>query len=73
MRFYEDEQIESKWKNKNKTYIFEVEKLLDLVDNIENKRLKEQIIYQYITCDKLITKLAEETMKTIKTNNDNVK
>lgn len=65
MNFIEEEKIESKWKNKNKKYIYEVQKILDLIDNIKDEKLKKEIRYQYINCDRLITKLAEEKIKKI--------
>lgn len=48
------------WKNKNEKYLFEIQKLIDLIENIENEKLKKEILYQLIKYDKLITELAEE-------------
>lgn len=50
----------SKWKNKNKKYLFELQKFLDLADNIEDEKLKKIIIYQMLKCDKCVTNIAEE-------------
>ena len=63
MNFLEEENIENKWKNKNKKYLYEKQKLLDLIDNIKDEKLKKEIIYQYLNCDRLITKLAEKYIK----------
>ncbi len=49
----------SKWKNNDKQYLFEVQKFLDLADNIENENLRKMIINQMIRCDRYITKIAE--------------
>ena len=65
MGFLKNEPIENKWKNSNKRYIYEVQKLLDLIDNIKDEKLKKEIRYQYINCDRIITKLAEEKIKKI--------
>lgn len=55
----------SKWKNKNEKYIFEIQKLFDLIDNIEDERLREDIIRQVLKYDKCITNIAEEEFKQI--------
>lgn len=53
----------NRWKNKNEQYLFEVQKFLDLADNIEDKKLKKLIIYQMLKCDKCITKIAKDIIK----------
>ncbi len=50
----------SKWKNKNEQYLFELQKFLDLADNIENEELRKAIISQMLKCDKCLTNIAEE-------------
>ena len=50
---------DSNWKNKNKKYLFELQKFLDLVDNIEDENLRKLIINQMIKCDKNLTNIAE--------------
>ena len=32
------------WKNKNEQYLFELQKFMDLADNIENENLRKLII-----------------------------
>lgn len=54
---------ENKWKNKNTKYLFEIQKFLDLADNIEDENLRKLIINQMLKCDKCITNLAEEIFK----------
>lgn len=48
------------WKEKNEKYIIELNKFFDIVDNVENKDLKQRIIYQMLKCDKILTEIAEE-------------
>ena len=40
------------WKNKNEQYLFELQKFMDLADNIENENLRKLIIAQMLKCDK---------------------
>lgn len=58
----------SKWKNKNSKYLFELQKFLDLVDNIEDENLRKSIINQMIKYDKCVTNIAEEIFETLKNN-----
>ena len=53
----------SNWKNKNSQYLFELEKVIDIVDNIEDKQLKTDIINQILKCDRCLTNLAETIIK----------
>lgn len=57
---------ENKWKNKNEQYLFELQKFLDLADNIENEELRKAIIAQMLKCDKCLTNLAEKIFKKLK-------
>lgn len=57
---------ENKWKNKNAQYLFELQKFLDLADNIKDEELRKLIISQMLRCDKCITELAEKMFKTLK-------
>ena len=56
----------SKWKNKNSKYLFELQKFLDLVDNIEDEKLRKRIINQMIKYDKCVTDIAEEMFEILK-------
>lgn len=58
----------SNWKNKNSQYLFELEKVLDIVDNIEDKQLKTDIINQILKCDRCLTNLAETIIKELINN-----
>ena len=48
------------WKNKDKKYLFELQKFLDLTENIKNEELRKEIVAQMLKCDKRITQLAAE-------------
>lgn len=51
------------WKNKNQQYLFELQKFLDIADNVEEEKLRKLIIYQMLKCDKCLTKIAEKMIK----------
>lgn len=51
------------WKNKNQKYLFELQKFLDITDNVEEDSLRKMIIYQMLKCDKCLTKIAECMLK----------
>ena len=51
------------WKTNNKQYLFELQKFLDLADNIKDEKLRKNIISQMLKCDKYLTKIAEEELK----------
>ncbi len=50
---------ESKWKNQDEIYLFELQKFLDLVENVKEEALRKEIIAQMLKCDKRITQIAE--------------
>lgn len=62
---------ENKWKNRNEQYLFELQKFLDLADNIENEELRKAIISQMLKCDKCLTNLAEKIFKEVENANKN--
>ena len=51
------------WKNKNEQYLFELQKFMDLADNIENENLRKLIIAQMLKCDKHLTIIAEKMIR----------
>ena len=51
------------WKNKNEQYLFELQKFMDLADNIENENLRKLIIAQMLKCDKRLTKITEKMIR----------
>ena len=48
------------WKNTNKRYLFELQKFLDLIDNVKDEKLQKELIYQLNKFDKVITEIAEQ-------------
>lgn len=56
---------ESKWKIKNPKYLFELQKFLDLADNIEDEKLRKLLINQMIKFDKCMTNIAEEKFRVL--------
>lgn len=51
------------WKEKNKTYLKELEKFFDKVENIKDEELKNNITNQMLRCDKVLTEIAEEMFR----------
>ena len=60
----------NRWKNQNEQYLFELQKFLDLADNIENEELRKIIIYQMLRCDKCLTNIAERLFKNLEKENN---
>lgn len=54
---------EDDWKTKDNKYLKEVQKMFDIVENVEDEDLKRRIIIQYLKCDSLITELAKKMIK----------
>lgn len=48
------------WKTKNKRYVKELQKMFDIIDNVQDEELKNRILLQFVRCDELITELAKE-------------
>ncbi len=48
------------WKNTNKKYLFELQKFLDLIDNVTDEKLRKELIYQLNRFDRTITEIAEQ-------------
>ncbi len=68
MQTFEKEEIKKKiyfreWKEKNIEYINSLQKFFDIVDNVDNEKLKLDIIYQMLKCDEILTRIAEENWK----------
>ena len=57
---------ENRWKIDNKKYLFELQKFLDLADNIEDEELRKIIISHMLKCDKCLTEIAEEEFEKLK-------
>ena len=48
------------WKNKNQEYLYELQKMLDTIDNVKDEELKKRIINQFLKCENLLTENAED-------------
>ncbi len=48
------------WKNTNKRYLFELQKFLDLIDNVTDEKLRKELIYQLNIFDRTITEIVEQ-------------
>ena len=59
---------ESKWKNEDEIYLFELQKFLDIVENVKNEELRKEIIAQMLKCDKRVTQLAENIFQKLEKN-----
>lgn len=57
------------WKEKNKAYLKQLQKFLDVVDGIENEELKKNVINQMLKCDLILTELAEKEINKQKEKN----
>lgn len=55
-----DKQKNSReWKEKNKKYLNQLQKFLDVADNINEEDLRRNVITQMLKCDAILTELAE--------------
>ena len=57
------------WKRKNKKYLWELQKFLDLSDNIQDEEIRKIVISQMLKCDKTLTKIAEDIFKKLQEEN----
>lgn len=48
------------WKKKDPKYLFQLQKFLDLTDNIEDKWERNCLISQMLRCDRSLTNAAEK-------------
>ena len=48
------------WKNTNKRYLFELQKFLELIDNVTDEKLRKELIYQLNIFDRTITEIVEQ-------------
>ena len=53
------------WKEKNKGYLRQLQKFLDVADNIEREDLRKSVIAEMLKCDMILTELAEKQIKLI--------
>lgn len=50
-------------KKKSQEYLFELQKFLDVVDNIQDVDFRNRIIFQMLKVDEALTKIFEESIK----------
>lgn len=62
----DDEFKKPEWKYESKQYKAELQKFLDKVDNIEDEKLRLDIIYQMHRCDNVLTELCEDMVRKYK-------
>ena len=63
----------NQWKNEDEIYLFELQKFLDLTENIQDEELKKEIVAQMLKCDKKVTQLAEEIFHKLEEKNESIK
>lgn len=51
------------WKEKNKGYLRQLQKFLDVADNIEREDLKQSVIAEMLKCDMILTQLAQNQIE----------
>ena len=49
-------------KKKNVEYLFEMQKFLDVANNIEDTEFRERIIFQMLKVDEALTKVLEQAI-----------
>ncbi len=68
-KFSKNETSSSRdWKEKNKSYLRQLQKFLDATDRIKEEELKNHIITQMLKCDLILTQIAEKEIQKIKQN-----
>lgn len=60
MCFRRKQTIETDWKKISKEYLKELQKFLDIADNIKEEELRREIINQMLRCDNVLTQFAEQ-------------
>lgn len=68
----EDAPNNREWKEKNKGYLRQLQKFLDVADNIEREDLRKSVIAEMLKCDMILTQLAERQIN-LALKNDNAK
>ncbi len=48
------------WKDKNKGYLRQLQKFLDVAENIEREDLRKSVINEMLKCDMILTQLAQK-------------
>lgn len=58
------------WKEKNKGYLRQLQKFLDVADNIEREDLRKSVIAEMLKCDMILTELAQRQINLVAQNNE---
>ncbi|MGN1269492.1 MAG: hypothetical protein ACI4UU_01295 [Clostridia bacterium] len=68
-KFSKNETSNSRdWKEKNKSYLNQLQKFLDATDRIKEEELRNHIIAQMLKCDLILTQIAEREIEKSKEN-----
>ena len=52
-----------KYKQKDNEFLAQLQKFLDITDNIPNEELRLEVVYQMLKCDEILTKIAERILE----------
>lgn len=66
----EDTPGNKDWKEKNKGYLRQLQKFLDVADNIEREDLRKAVIAEMLKCDMILTELAQRQINLAIKNNE---
>ena len=58
------------WKEKNKGYLRQLQKFLDVADNIEREDLRKAVITEMLKCDMILTELAQRQIRLATQSNE---
>ena len=58
------------WKENSKGYLRQLQKFLDVADNIEREDLRKSVIAEMLKCDMILTELAERQIKLVSHKKD---
>lgn len=58
------------WKEKNKKYLYYVQKFLDMCDNIQDEGLRKNIIKAMFQCDETLTEIVEQEFQNMNKKNN---
>lgn len=59
------------WKEKNKEYLEQLQKFLDVSENIEREDLRRSVIAEMLKCDMILTELAQKQISLAEKKGEN--
>lgn len=59
------------WKEKNKGYLEQLQKFLDVSENIEREDLRRSVIAEMLKCDMILTELAQKQISLAEKKGEN--